>query len=979
MNRAFRFSDHRLAARAALFVIALAGSACSDLPEIVIATPLHGEFTQAANIDVTGMVTEMDPANAAVTVNGVSVVVSPGGVFSTNIAIDTGIVFNPIDVVAVDTSNGYRTVTRVVVIAGDSIGDGAYSPQSVALRINDSGLDQLEGSVADLVDFDPADLVAVDTVVLDECVVFFLGCLGSARVTVANPPPSATGFGISMDSMTDFVAADVLVDDLNMHLDVDGSGLVPSCPLEISADTTDIIGDYSLDPDAIDPTTTDVNQIGGVSVVFGNFQDHLSGLCDVPIIGDIIQLFLPDVQDLFTDGFTEFLNDPDGAGPEDAVIADALEVALAGIEIAGPIGESLGVMLDTPIFDIPEDDDGVTIGSDTRVTAQIGTGPGECDAPPDAPDLLASFHVPETFPTFGATTASGNPFDMGICLSTSAFNQLLKAQIECGLLQLEITEFDFGFGLVPLTVGAMSLFIPELAAFPASAPLLLKLRPTLAPLLTGNAGPGGELGELRMGQLLIELRDATPGVEQPLLVAAVDFAAGFELLVDPATGQLAPTVSSLDPGDVTVAILDNLVQTDEATLQAVLPLLLAQALPSLGASLGSFPIPTFLDLELDPVEVSKSGQFMSIFANLAVPLLSNGGMENTLDLPSDGLDWEGDLFAVVSAENGIEPQAGAAMLRFDGTEPTGAGAGPDAEVFQQVDLSAFAAQIASGQAVFQATAFFNRIDAGPNTDTQFEVAIDALDGGGGVLASIDQTLSTDADPASWELELTPLLLPVGTASARVYLIATEDILDDASAPEFDGHYVDHARATVLAPLSVQNADMEDTGDVFDDGTGWETDAFSIVAAENGITPLGGGSMLRFDATMGAVAGSDPSAIASQNIALGNYRGLVSAGGATLHVSASFNRVAGDANTDTQFTIIVQAFNAGGAAVDGVLTLFYSDADPGSWESHAASLVLPATTTNINLVLAAVENVSNDVVSPEFDGHYADEVSVWIEP
>ncbi|MGE4607339.1 MAG: hypothetical protein AAEJ52_11405, partial [Myxococcota bacterium] len=251
MSRVFRWLARSCARRnhvlLPLTLVALAGTACSDLPEILILAPLHGEFTQAATINVTGMVTEMDPADAEVLVNGVPVVVGPGSVFTTTVTINPAIVFNPIEVVATDTSNGYRVVNRVVVIAGDSIADGAYSPQSVALRINDSALAKLEDNVADLTGFDPADLVEIGAVVLDECVLFdpiFGFCLGSATVTVVNPPPTATDFGIAMDSMTGFVAADVLVTDLNMDLFITGTGLVPTCGLEIAADTTDIIGDY---------------------------------------------------------------------------------------------------------------------------------------------------------------------------------------------------------------------------------------------------------------------------------------------------------------------------------------------------------------------------------------------------------------------------------------------------------------------------------------------------------------------------------------------------------------------------------------------------------------------------------------------------------------------------------------------------------------------------------------------------------------
>ena len=65
------------------------------------------------------------------------------------------------------------------------------------------------------------------------------------------------------------------------------------------------------------------------------------------------------------------------------------------------------------------------------MTASVGSGPGQCDAPASAPDLLASLHVPNPFPSFLATTPGGLPYELGICISTSAFNQLLRAQSEC--------------------------------------------------------------------------------------------------------------------------------------------------------------------------------------------------------------------------------------------------------------------------------------------------------------------------------------------------------------------------------------------------------------------------------------------------------------------------------------------------------------------------------------------------------------------
>ncbi len=100
----------------------------------------------------------------------------------------------------------------------------------------------------------------------------------------------------------------------------------------------------------------------------------------------------------------DFLSDPDGGGPLDSPTANGIETALAGISIAGPVGESLGVKFDAPLFAVAEDTNGITFGSDSRFTVSIGSGPGQCQPPAGAPNLTASLAFNEGFPTFGATT-----------------------------------------------------------------------------------------------------------------------------------------------------------------------------------------------------------------------------------------------------------------------------------------------------------------------------------------------------------------------------------------------------------------------------------------------------------------------------------------------------------------------------------------------------------------------------------------------
>jgi len=364
----------------------------------------------------------------------------------------------------------------------------------------------------------------------------------------------------------------------------------------------------------------DVNLVGSPGVSFSGFSHTFtSGVCDWFLIGDIIQAAIGDIQPLVLNGLVGFLDDDDGAGPLDSPLADAFETALADISIAGPVGEALQVNLEAPLFDVLEDTAGLTLGSNVRVTSSTGTGPGQCQPPAGAPSLAASYSVTEPFPTFGANTPVGNlPYHLGIAISTSAFNQLLKSQIECGLLQIELTEIDLGTGPLPLTAGTLGLIIPEFQYFNnLGMPMILRLKPTLAPFLTGNNGPAGEIGEIRVGQYVMEVYGLDSFSQEFLVLrGAMDFRAGLDMTFDNLTAQLVVGIGSVTPADIQVAVLDNLVNTNETTLGIALPVLIALVLPDLGSGLGAFPIPSFFGLQLDGVEVSRSGQFYSLFTNL---------------------------------------------------------------------------------------------------------------------------------------------------------------------------------------------------------------------------------------------------------------------------------------------------------------------------------------------------------------------------
>ena len=170
---------------------------------------------------------------------------------------------------------------------------------------------------------------------------------------------------------------------------------------------------------------------------------------------------------------------------------------------------------------------------------------------------------------------------------------------------------------------------------------------------------------------------------------------------------------------------------------------------------------------------------------------------------------------------------------------------------------------------------------------------------------------------------------------------------------------------------------------------WNGDRATVVEAEKGITPLEGIRMLRFDYAAPHPYGATNLG-ASQVLQLidGSKLGDLSSGTVTYEVSAWFNRVAGDSQTDTLFMLELQArtgspssFPSDNESGRGLLArnavYLYSDDDPTTWEYLSTTLVLPAATDFAVVQLAAIENVYNDTWGAvvEFDGHFADQVSL----
>jgi hypothetical protein len=592
-------------------------------PAITVTSPAHGAFSTAANVTIAGTVANVQVANVQVKVNGQLATLNPDRTWSITLPLDPVAIVNPFMARLENLGGGLLARQRIVVHAASSVADGAFSSQGVALRLNDTGLDQVEPVIEGSVNFNLATLLPVGTTVIpNQCFLdSIFGCIVDASVKVINNPnpqgnppavtPATSGFSLDVDSMTNFAFGDIDIFDLAIDLLIDAN--IFDCTLRLSANSAQFTGDYALSPASPDPSNIDVNLQSPIGVLFNGFDDTFTGgACTWFLIGDIIQAAIGSIEPQVVNGIKGFLGDPDGAGAQDSPIADAIEVALADISITGPIGEALQVNLESPLFDVLEDPSGITLGSNVRVQSSVGSGPGQCQPPAGVPNLAASFHVAEAFPSFSGVTQH-----MALAISTSAFNQLLKAQVECGLLQTQLTEIDLGGGPLPITAGTLSLLIPQLAILDPEMPMHIDLRPSLAPFLTGNAGPGGEIGEFRVAHYEADVIGGLFPLEAVYLSGAIDFRAGLDMSFDQVASSLTVSIGSVTPGDITVAILENPINTNEAQLQVILPTLLAQVLPDLGEGLGAFPIPAFLGLQIVNGNVSRTSQFYTLAADLA--------------------------------------------------------------------------------------------------------------------------------------------------------------------------------------------------------------------------------------------------------------------------------------------------------------------------------------------------------------------------
>ena len=171
---------------------------------------------------------------------------------------------------------------------------------------------------------------------------------------------------------------------------------------------------------------------------------------------------------------------------------------------------------------------------------------------------------------------------------------------------------------------------------------------------------------------------------------------------------------------------------------------------------------------------------------------------------------------------------------------------------------------------------------------------------------------------------------------------------------------------------------------------WMGDYGAFVNASDGINPLEGSRMFKFIyATSANHATSSDFCTVVQIIDVGLFQDIISNGDAVAIMSSRFNRVSGDSQTDTRFGLKIYAFAGNPSSFPTQLdndnelafsgAYIYADADIDSWEYCTAQLAIPVNTDFIAIDIRLGEDVFNDTSGVEFDGHYADAVTLTIIP
>ncbi len=209
-------------------------------------------------------------------------------------------------------------------------------------------------------------------------------------------------------------------------------------------------------------------------------------------------------------------------------------------------------------------------------------------------------------------------------------------------------------------------------------------------------------------------------------------------------------------------------------------------------------------------------------ADFETPFSTNGVLPTTVGV------WDADPASSVTSLFGITPLQGTRMLQFEFARPVGPSTNVASDVWQLVDLTNNSA-VSNGSALANLSSWFNRVAGDSETDTLFRIEIVAFAGllnsfplqvRNSELAAVTSNLISDSDVTSWERLDAQLLLPMQTDFIAIHLAAIENVVNDSSGVEFDGHFADTASLTITPIPEPSTITLLSIGAISLIGYGW---------------------------------------------------------------------------------------------------------------------------------------------------------------
>ncbi|MGH0037090.1 MAG: hypothetical protein ACQGVK_18850 [Myxococcota bacterium] len=585
---------------------------CSPSLRIEIGSPALGDFLGGGGLVVVGQVTGPEEEGVHLLVDGLALPTAGDGAFSTELAVEPDRPFRAVDLALrrEDTGELFQR-RRITTVVGEAGPADERVAGGIAIRLSDLALDTIASEFAAAVEaeLDVETLIRESNPVASEseCIVDTpLGCAAKLKVEADIEKVDFAKLKVNADSRNDFLKLEVILKHLEIEYDTDGD---IDCKGRIRTDKVTVPGDYLVAPDALKPWRLDVDLVPDSLYVKLEGFDHefTGGVCDAPIVDDVVEDLLGDIDDLLRDALEEVLDDPDGSGRKDSPVAEGVEDAIDYRSLWAPLGEALGVGVDTHLGAAVADRKGLTIDFDLLV------GEPALDCEP-GPDLAAALRVPSVPIEWGELTPGGQPYDLAVALSASALNQMMRARVACGWLRSSIDTLDLGSGPVPLDAGLLAILVPDFAAIAPDTPLTLELEPVLAPLVTGELGPAGELLDLWLSHWKVSVVDPN---QSALIELVIELRAGVGLALGADGASLEFALGTVPGEAIRSAVVRSLLDVDEAQVAAAVAALVPVMLDSFGLDLDPIPLPELIGLQLVGVEMAPVGDQVVAFLGLA--------------------------------------------------------------------------------------------------------------------------------------------------------------------------------------------------------------------------------------------------------------------------------------------------------------------------------------------------------------------------